>query len=136
VSSDQRLRSGFCWPAIVEPGDDDIDEREVVLNVFVVADELEDKIRSGMRRESRVLLPLPLLMLVLGKREVLLKEGLGLRGWYDGDGIVVVGVTCAELDIMSARRRVGVGVLANFAPERSLGRQLDSRWLPDMVSVD
>jgi hypothetical protein len=80
VSSDQRLRSGFCWPAIVEPGDVDIDEREVVLNVFVVADELEDKIRSEIRRESRMLLPLPLLMLVLGKREVLLKERLALRG--------------------------------------------------------
>jgi hypothetical protein len=81
VSSDQRLRSGFCWPAIVEPGEVDIDDREVVLKVFVVADELEERMRSGMRRESRVLLPLPLLMLVLGRREVVLKERLGLRGW-------------------------------------------------------
>jgi hypothetical protein len=47
-----------------------------------------------------------------------------------------VGVACVELDMVSARRRVGVGVLFSFAPERSLGRQLESRRPPDMVSVD
>jgi hypothetical protein len=81
VSSDQRLSSGFCWLAIVEPGELENDERDVVFIVVVVAVELEERIRSGMRRESRVLLPLPLLMLALGKRDVLLKERLGLRGW-------------------------------------------------------
>jgi hypothetical protein len=65
----------------VEPGEVDIDERDVMLIVGVVAVELEERIRSGMRRESRVLLPLPLLMLALGRRDVLLKERLGLRGW-------------------------------------------------------
>ena len=30
VSSDQRLSSGFCWLAIVDPGDVDIEERAVV----------------------------------------------------------------------------------------------------------
>jgi hypothetical protein len=49
---------------------------------------------------------------------------------------VSVGVACVELHIVSARRRVGVGVLVSFAPERSLGRQLESRRPPDMVSVD
>jgi len=81
VSSEQRLSSGFCWLAFVEPGDVDIDEREVVLTVAVVAVELEERIRSGIRRESRVLLPLPLLILALGRRDVLLKERLGFRGW-------------------------------------------------------
>lgn len=47
VSSDQRLRSGFCWLAMVEPGEVDMDERQVVA---VVAVELEERIRRGMRR--------------------------------------------------------------------------------------
>ena len=79
VSSDQRLSSGFCWLAIVEPGDVDIDERAVV----EVAVELEERMRRGMRRvlSREPMLP-PLLMLVPGRREVvLLKERLGLRGW-------------------------------------------------------
>ena len=58
----------------MEPGEVDIDERAVV----EVAVELEERIRSGMWRVSR---ELPLLMLALGRREVLLKERLGLRGW-------------------------------------------------------
>lgn len=80
VSSDQRLSSGFCWPAIVEPGDVEVDEREVVFIVDVVAVELEERMRRGMRWEE-VVVVLPLLMLTLGRREVLLKERLGLRGW-------------------------------------------------------
>ena len=42
--------------------------------------------------------------------------------------MVVVGVVaCVEtVEIVSARWRTGAGVLVNFAPERSLGRQLDS----------
>jgi hypothetical protein len=80
VSSDQRLSSGFCWLVIVEPGEVDIDDRAVV----DVAVELEERMRRGMRRvlSLELMLP-PLLMLVLGRREVvlLLKERLGLRGW-------------------------------------------------------
>jgi hypothetical protein len=53
--------------------------------------------------------------------------------------MVVVGVggdvTWVELDIVSARRRTGVGVLVNFAPDRSLGRQLDSCWRLGVVSA-
>lgn len=44
VSSLHRLSSGFCWLAMVEPGEVEIDER------CVVAVELEERIRSGMRR--------------------------------------------------------------------------------------
>ena len=65
----------------MEPGEVEIDEREVVVMVVdvAVAVELEERMRRGMRRESRVL---PLLMLELGRREaVLLKARLGLRGW-------------------------------------------------------
>jgi hypothetical protein len=74
VSSDQRLSNGFCWLAIVEPGEVDIEERAVV----DVAVELEERIRRGIWRVSR---ELPLLMLALGRRDVLLKERLGSRGW-------------------------------------------------------
>lgn len=74
MSSDQRLSSGFCWLAIVEPEEVDIDERAVV----EVAVELEERIRRGICRVSR---ELPLLMLTLGKRDVLLNDRLGLRGW-------------------------------------------------------
>jgi hypothetical protein len=79
VSSDQRLSSGFCWLVIVEPGEVDIEERAVV----EVAVELEERMRREMRRVLSRELMLPLLMLVLGRREVvlLLKERLGLRGW-------------------------------------------------------
>lgn len=76
VSSLHRLSSGFCWLAMVEPGDVEIDER------CVVAVELEERMRKGMRRVC-VLLPLLLLMLRLGRRVEggLLKVRLGLRGW-------------------------------------------------------
>ena len=46
---------------------------------------------------------------------------------------MVVGVV--EVDIVSARWRIGVGVLVSFAPERSLGRQLGSRWRPGVVAT-
>ena len=46
-----------------------------------VAVELEERMRRGMRRVLSRELILPLLMLVLGRREVLLNERLGLRGW-------------------------------------------------------
>ena len=52
--------------------------------------------------------------------------------------MVVVGVVVcvAEVDIVSARWRTGVGVvLVNFAPERSLGRQLGSCWRLGVVSA-
>jgi len=94
VSSDQRLSSGFCWPAREDPGEVETDEREVVFTVAVVAVELEDRMRRGMRWAPLEHLPLPpplplpvlpLLMLALGMRVVttmlLLKERLGLRGW-------------------------------------------------------
>ena len=109
MSSDQRLSKGFCWPARVEPGEVETEEREAVLFVFevaVVAVELEERIRRGMlwgllmvRVRLAVLLlplalllsllPLPLLMLVLGRRVVMLllafmlmlKDRLDLRGW-------------------------------------------------------
>lgn len=75
----------------MEPGDVDIEERAVA----EVAVELEERMRRGMRRVLSRELMLPLLMLVLGRREVmvvvLLKERLGLRGWYEGEGMVVVG---------------------------------------------
>jgi hypothetical protein len=74
VSTDQRLSNGFCWLAIIEPGEVDTDERAVV----EVAVELEERICRGIWRVSR---ELPLLMLALGRRDVLLKERLGLRGW-------------------------------------------------------
>lgn len=64
----------------MEPGEVDIEERAVV----EVAVELEERMRRGMRRVlSRELVLPPLLMLVLGRREVvvLLKERLGLCGW-------------------------------------------------------
>lgn len=62
----------------MEPGEVEIDEREVV---WVVPEELDERIRKGMWRDSRVLLllRLPLLMLVLGRRDVVLKERLGWR---------------------------------------------------------
>ena len=41
---------------------------------------------------------------------------------------------CVELGVVSARRRVGVGVFVNFAPERSLGRQPGTCWLEVGVS--
>lgn len=48
--------------------------------------------------------------------------------------MVVVGViACVDVGIVSARWRTGVGVLVNFAPERSLGRQLGSCWRPGVV---
>ena len=94
MSSDQRLSKGFCWPARVEPGEVETEEREAVLWVFevaVVAVELDERIRRGMwcgllmvRVRLAVLLlplallllllplPLPLLMLVLGRRVVTL----------------------------------------------------------------
>ena len=55
--------------------------------------------------------------------------------------MVVVGVVAwaVEVEIVSARWRVGVGVVfVNFAPERSLclGRQLDSCWRPSVVLVN
>lgn len=104
MSSDHRLRRGFCWPARVEPGEVETDDREVVFAVAVVADELEERIRKGMwwgllmvlvRPLVVLLLPLALLlalpplllMLVLGRRVVMvlfmlmLKDRLDLRGW-------------------------------------------------------
>lgn len=57
-----------------------MDEREVVFIVDVAAVELEDRMRRVMRRED-VVVVLPLLILALGRREVLLKERLGFRGW-------------------------------------------------------
>jgi hypothetical protein len=104
VSSDHRLSRGFCWPARVEPGEVETDDREVVFAVAVVADELEERIRKGMwwgllmvRVRPLVVLLLPLalllalppllLMLVLGRRVVMvlfmlmLRDRLDLRGW-------------------------------------------------------
>jgi hypothetical protein len=106
VSSDHRLSRGFCWPARVEPGDVEVDDRDVVFAVAVVAEELEERIRRGMccgllliRVRPLILqlplplilqLPLPLLlMLALGRRVVMLlallfmlmlKDRLDLRG--------------------------------------------------------
>ena len=88
--SDQRLSSGFCWPAIVEPGEVEAEEREVVFAVAVVAVELDDRTRNGMRWAPLEHLPLPLplpvllLMLALGMQVVamlLLKDRLEVRGW-------------------------------------------------------
>ena len=107
MSSDQRLSKGFCWPARVEPGEVETEEREAVwvFEVAVVAVELEERIRRGMwcgllmirvrlavllLPLALLLLPLPLLMLVLGRRVVtlllalfmvMLKDRLDLRGW-------------------------------------------------------
>ena len=107
MSSDQRLSKGFCWPASVEPGEVETEEREAlwVFEVAVVAVELEERIRRGMwcgllmirvrlavllLPLALLLLPLPLLMLVLGRRvvtlllalfRVMLKDRLDLRGW-------------------------------------------------------
>ena len=105
MSSDQRLSKGFCWPARVEPGEVETEEREAVwvFEVAVVAVELEERIRRGMWwgllmvRVRLVVLLLPLalllvlppllLMLVLGRRVVMvlfmsmLRDRLDLRGW-------------------------------------------------------
>ena len=47
-----------------------------------------------------------------------------------GDGACVV-----EVDSVSVRWRTGVGVLVNFARERSLGRQLGSFWRLGVVAT-
>ena len=49
--------------------------------------------------------------------------------------VVGEGIGCVEMDIVSARWRIGVGVLVSFAPERSLGRQPDSCWRPGVVAT-